>query len=502
MAYRVRIVISPMGNPWASHVAGLPWVNLTLLIAGSVITLSLLLIPKIYIAAAVIGVIASLGIIFLVATAMHARVNGVLLTWLLISPLAYYFLSFPREKPIFTFDRFVIGMITVAILLVDPPDAFPVPAAMKRAALAWAVFIAFAFTSLIGVWSDLGLAGSRLITEAFIFPGLMALFVLRVFPAGRYIRTMHTLIGLMTIYSAAIGIVELVTNTDVLPIPSAIFYGAEETGSFARVNGPFATNVALAMVGAIAMLLLFFLRRVMNGPISRWRASFHWVAISAAMTMALLPQFRALVLALVIVLLLELYRNRRIGAWIVGIAVVLLSALALMSLPSVAPAFFESRVADPSNFYGRIAQQYQTWELFREHPWNGVGFANFMQAIQGVSSTSFRDVESLNTAHNSLGSVLAETGIAGCLPFIAANTLWFLAFFRLQKIGRPLASAAYRFFLYTFICYWIMALTLTSCYERDLNLWYMFACAIMYKLALVGGNDSQYDRRTVARARP
>ncbi len=70
--------------------------------------LSLLLVPKLYIAAALVAIIVSLALIFLVATTMHARVNGVLLTWLLISPLAYYFLSFPLEKPIFTFDRFVI----------------------------------------------------------------------------------------------------------------------------------------------------------------------------------------------------------------------------------------------------------------------------------------------------------------------------------------------------------------------------------------------------------
>ena len=429
MAYKARIATGPMRNVWASGIAGSPWFSLKMVVPVTAIMLSLLLVPKLYVAAALAAIIVSLALIFLVATTMHARVNGVLLTWLLISPLAYYFLSFPLEKPIFTFDRFVIVMLTGAIIFVDSANAFPVPHEMKRAALAWALFIVLAFTSLASVWNDLGLAGSRLIVEAFIFPGLMALFVVRVFPAERYIHLMHTLIGLVTIYCAAIGTTEVLTNTDLLPIPLGIFYTAEDTGAFARVNGPFSTNSCLAMVGVIAMFLLFFLGSLISAPISRRRKCFHWVAISAALTMALLPQFRTLVIALLIVLLLELHRSRRVSARVMSVSAVILFALVLMSLPSLAPRFFESRIADPSNLYGRIAQQQQTWELFQDHPWNGIGFANFMQAIQTVSSASFRDVESLNTAHNSLGSILAETGIAGCLPFIAANVLWFLAFF-------------------------------------------------------------------------
>jgi O-antigen ligase len=492
--------MNPMRNAWATTFAGSPWFGLKLLVAATLIMVSLLLLPKLYVAAALGALIVSAALIFLVATTMHARVNGVLLAWLLISPLGYYFLSFPLEKPIFTFDRLVIVILTGAIIFVDPSHAFPVPTGMKRAGLAWAVFIAFAFTSLIGVWRDLGLAGSRLIVEAFIFPALMAVFIIRVFPAERYVRPMHTLIGLTTVYCAAIGIVELLTDTDLLPLPINTFYPAEQTETIARVNGPFATNHCLGLIGMVLLFLLFFLRTVMDGPVHRGRRWFHGAAISAALIVVLLPQFRTLIIGLAIALFLELYNGKRGSGRLASICIILVLALGVMLLPSIAPAYFQTRVADPANLYGRIAQQEQTWQLFLDHPLNGAGFANFMQAIQTVSTTEFKDIESLNAAHNSLGSILAETGIAGCLPFIVANVFWFLMFFRLRNSGLPIAAAAYRFFLYIFICYWLVALTLTSAYERDLNLWYMFACAIMYKLALVEKKNSQRHERTQAKA--
>ena len=496
MAYKVRISadrspLEKLPGQWIRSFAHAPGINLAALALLLLLIPATIFLPKLYLAAAIGVLVVSLGAMYLIATTIHARVNGALLTWLLVSPLAYYCFSIPAEKPIFTFDRFVILMLSGAVMFIPPAEATPLPHAIKRAGVVWLVFLAFAFSSLIAVWSDLGLAGTRLITEAFIFPCLIALFVIRVFPAGRYIRLMHTLVGIMAIYCALIGLVEVLTNRDLLPIPGATFYGVDQTGALPRVNGPFDANYCLALIGAITLFLLLFLRPLMDGPVSRGRRWFHWVSITAAITMALLPQFRTLWIALTLVLLLELYHNRRISARVAVVAIVVLVAFAIFSLPALAPAFFQNRIADPSNFYARIAQQQQTWQLFKEHPFNGVGFANFMQAVQGVSITSFHDVDAVNTAHNSLGSILAETGLAGAMPFVVANILWFLAFYRLREQGTPIAALAYRCFLYVFICYWMMGLTLTSAYERDLNLWYMFACALMYKCSMI----EQFHRR-------
>jgi O-antigen ligase len=484
MAYTIRIIANPVRIARLRILAGPYAFFPILLVATSITLLALFFLPKLYVAATVGAVIASVGVVYLVASTLHGRVDGVLLIWLLLSPLGYYFLSFPSERPIFTFDRFVILVLTVAALFVSQSGATSVPAELKRAGLAWALFILFAFTSLIGVWADVGLGGTRVIIDAFIFPALLALFVIRVFDAQRNVRTIHTLVGLTAMYCAAIGLYELLTNTDVLAIPDDTFYSAEQTGTFARVNGPFVANHCLGAIGAILLFLLLFLRAVMPEPVSSGRIWFHRLAICGAITMALLPQFRSLWIGLAFVILLELYRNRKIKARLYIGIMILLITLAMVALPALLPTFFETRVVDLSNAYGRIAQQQQTWELFASHPLNGVGFWNFIEASQRVSNTVFLNVESLNSAHNSLGSILAETGIAGCLPFIAANVLWFVAFVRLRNSGLPVAGLAYRFFLYICICYWAMGLTLTSAYEHDLNLWYMFACAIMYKLAL------------------
>jgi hypothetical protein len=488
MAYKVRLAV-PMGNSasvqaWLRNVSATPGTTLSAVAALLIAAFALLFLPKIYLVAALALALVSLGMMFLIASTVHARVNGVLLTWLLISPLAYYFLSVPTAKPIFTFDRFVLALLTGAIIFIPRQQAVLISTDMKRAAFVWGVFVFFAFTSLAPVWADLGLAGTRLITEAFIFPGLLALFVIRVFPAERYVRLMHTLIGVMAMYCAGIGLIELVTGQDLLPIPNGIFYGNEQTGALPRVNGPFDANYCLAIIGAICLFLLLFLHDIVSANEGRGRKWFHRLAVVAALVMALLPQFRTLTIALGIVLLLELFRNRTLTGRVRAFVLVLSLVASIALLAMLAPSFFENRVSDPANFYARVAQQEQTWNLFTEHPLNGAGLANFMQAVQGVSATNFQDVDSINTAHNSLGSILAETGIAGALPFVAGTVLWFLCFFALRRRNTPVATNGYRYFLYIFICYWLMAMTLTSAYERDLNLWYMFACALIYKLAM------------------
>ncbi|MGC2108084.1 MAG: hypothetical protein WA655_01115, partial [Candidatus Korobacteraceae bacterium] len=312
MTLKLRIPVGPtnrlaMTSSWTGIVTGSPILNVAIATFAALAVLAIVFLPKLYVVAAIVLLIVSAGMMFLVAATMNGRVNGALLTWLALSPLAYYFLSIPTEKPIFTFDRFVIVLLTAAVIFVPRSDAIPVSKELKWAALAWMVFIAFAFTSLVPVWSELGLGGSRLITEAFIFPAIMALFVIRVFPAQRYIRPLHTLLGITAIYCAVIGLIELFTDTDLLPLPGAAFYGADQTGSLPRVNGPFGANHCYGLIGMIILFLLLFLRGAMGGQLSRGRRFLHWAGVLSAVTMCLLPQFRALAIGFGIVLILELY---------------------------------------------------------------------------------------------------------------------------------------------------------------------------------------------------
>lgn len=134
-----------------------------------------------------------------------------------------------------------------------------------------------------------------------------------------------------------------------------------------------------------------------------------------------------------------------------------------------------------SDLYARIAQYKQTWALFKSHPWNGVGLANYANVADNVPSAFYRGVESVGSAHNTLASILVDTGIVGFTGYFLAQVFFFLSLWRLQ--GTPQTTLASRFGVYIFLSYWITGLMLTSGYYSDLNLWYMFAAAIIYKFA-------------------
>src|SRR5207253_348504 len=148
----------------------------------------------------------------------------------------------------------------------------PVPQPMRKAAMAWGLFLLAAFSSLRQLANPLG--GSKLVLDSFLFPGVLAWYVIRDFPVRRWLPVLHATVCLMSIYVACIGAIELLTGQDLLPLPSAVFYSPEQTGSVARVNGPFQTNDAMGLIGLITLCLLVFLNGVMEKPLSGKRRMF------------------------------------------------------------------------------------------------------------------------------------------------------------------------------------------------------------------------------------
>jgi O-antigen ligase len=145
---------------------------------------------------------------------------------------------------------------------------------------------------------------------------------------------------------------------------------------------------------------------------------------------------------------------------------------------------FEYRISDPSDVYARIAQQQQAWKLFLAHPLVGVGYGNYMEAAYNFPTVSYKGVDSVDSAHNTLGSILVEAGLSALVPFVAAQFVVVAAFWRLRLRRTPEARLTITLFAYVFLTYWITGVSLTSGYYSDLNMWYMFVLAFMYKFAV------------------
>src|SRR6202043_2788087 len=94
-------------------------------------------------------VAASFALLYLLHGTLAGNVEPAILTWAFIFPLGYYFLSFPREKTIFTLDRALSVVLLVTMARASSDTSEPVPHGLKRPAMAWAVFLGVALVSLM-----------------------------------------------------------------------------------------------------------------------------------------------------------------------------------------------------------------------------------------------------------------------------------------------------------------------------------------------------------------
>jgi O-antigen ligase len=435
--------------------------------------------PKMLIAMGFASVIAVAVILFVIASTLYGRIDFILMGWVLLFPLGYYYLSIPRERSVFTLDRAVLGACMVAIAF-TARGARPLPAPMRTAAILWVLFLVAAFLSLQNMDNPLG--ASKEVIDAFALPAVLGYYVWRNFPVRRKLSELHILSCLMCVYVAAISVAELLRGEDLLPLPSAIMF-SDHTGVVQRVNGPFATNNSLGLIGLISLFLLIFLRRAIGTGMPGWQRSLHLAGLTSALTMALSPMFRSIIMTLVIVGILEIYwsKSNKVRLMVAGVALAGVAGIAFLRV--TAPDFFQYRVSDMSDLYARIAQYKQTWTLFESYPLRGVGLANYATVADNVPAAYYRGVESVGSAHNTLASILVDTGMVGFLGYFLAQVYFFRAFWRLRLQGTPQAKLASRFALYIFMSYWITGLMLTSGYYSDMNLWYLFAMAVIYKCA-------------------
>jgi O-antigen ligase len=303
--------------------------------------------------------------------------------------------------------------------------------------------------------------------------------------------------SLMVMYVAAIGAAEMALGTALMPLPGAGLYFA---GSLLRPNGPFPSNGSFALIGLISLFFLLFLRRAIGMRMSWRQRLLHTAGVTSALAMALMPLFRSVGITLLLILLLDTYFNRNVGNLLARLALLGFAVAALVIVSAKVPDVYLDR-SDSGNLYGRIAEQKQTFQLFKMHPFTGAGINNFYNAVEGHFQFVgvYKGAESVDWPHNNLGAILAETGLTGFVPYITAQVLLILAFRRLRGLGTQQARTAWIFFLYLFLSYWVTGLSLTTGYSSELNLWYLFVLMVLYKHAITG-SERFFIQRSKSRA--
>jgi O-antigen ligase len=403
--------------------------------------------------------------------------------------LGYYFVSFPMEKAVVTFDRLLLGALLLAMALATYDSSEKVPVALRNCAVMWGTFVLIAGVSIVHAGDVL--RSGRTLADSFFLPAILGWSVIRNFRVRNHIASLHTAVSLMATYVAVIGIAEMVLGEDLLPLPGSSIVLA---GSLVRPNGPFYTNDSFALIGLIAFFLLLFLRQALDDEVPAWRRWLHAVGCGAALAMGLMPMFRSVLITLMLILLLKTLWARKPSHRIAGFVLIFI-CLAGASLVSIlAPEAYEDR-SRPDNFYVRLAEQMQTLQLFWSHPILGVGLGNFTATVENNTTymAFYNGVQSIDSPHNNLGGILSETGVVGFVPYVAAQVLLVMAFWKIRRRDTRDAKVAWTYFIFIFLCYWTNGMTLASGYNSDLNLWFVFAICVIYKFAMTDNELSWND---------
>ncbi|MEK6299749.1 MAG: O-antigen ligase family protein [Acidobacteriota bacterium] len=422
-------------------------------------------------------------------------VSTILVAWFAASPVASFFVRFPYDKSVLTFDRAVFLLIAGLLLIRWKRGATTgainnastrALATATRFEIAWAALSVAALASALLKSHDLGYAG-KIAFDSFCLP-LFAFRLARHHLGGRARLRWLTLaaIGLALLLFAT-GAYELATGSDLFAYKGSELIRAGER----RVNGPFAADSSYSIICLMFFLFLRAAPEALRLRFDKTSRLLYEYALAAALIASLLPMFRTVAIAaLTCWVILELGGGKALalkegkafgGRWLIA-ALIAMVALAA----GLAPSLFAGRLADPSNAFSRVA----TWEaaaaIAAEHPLFGVGLANYGDYFRAKYNWEDESVEqvmdsrALASPHSNLIWIAAELGWIAFAIYVIANVwLGLMGWRALKRAGTATQRAAAACFLSLVVAYWITGLTLTSGLYSDLNLYFFFLLGLL-----------------------
>lgn len=425
----------------------------------------------------------------------------VLICWFAASPLAAFYVRFPTNRSIVTFDRVVFAVL-VLLLLVSWERREPTRAGEWARSLRISKFeVAWGLLAVLALGSAITRAGNvaysaRLAVDVFVIP-LVAFHIARnsfdLRRAGRQLTL--ACIGL-ALFLFVIGAYEFVTGIDLFAFKGSEIMRAGER----RVNGPFVADSSFAVICLMLFVFLQAAPRMFHLRLDRTAKLVYASSIVSAVIGALLPLFRAVAIALVVCWFFlrwsaragasqrlrdfgrGLARSRFLFPKIVSI-VVLLGMLIVLAgwFTTIAPSITGDRLTDPRTAFGRLATWQAAAEITLDNPIFGVGLGNYAESFDAAHYYADEPVEEIletraaNSPHSNALWISSELGLTGLALYIAANFYLFLMGWRAFKNAneqrqRITASC----FLALVIAYWIPGLTLASGYYSALNLCFFF----------------------------
>lgn len=456
--------------------------------------------------------IAALAAAFCVCASISSE--RLLLAWFALTPVASFFVRYPTDRSMLTFDRAMFLLLAVMLLsswtrkaagkqedrassqsraritnlITSERRYFPI----STFELAWAALSILALVSSILVAKDLAPA-ARIAVDTFWLP--LAAFHLgkNYFDVRRSGKALLLVCIVLALFLFAIGAVELATGVDLFHYKGSELVREGER----RINGPFATDSSYSIICLMLFLFLLAAPGLLRARFDRTARLIYIAALASSAFGALLPLFRAIAIALVVCFLLLKWLTRdpnrasRLNRAQLDRRLTRASALpailvvVVVVVFSLAPMLGVTRLTDSRTAFGRFATWQAAAEIALTNPAFGVGLGNYADYFDQTHYFSDEAVEEIMEAravdspHSNPLWIAAELGLFGLALYLFANACLFLtgwrAFRRAVNSKQRTAAAC---FVVLIVAYWIPGLTLTSGYYSDVNLFFFFLVGV------------------------
>lgn len=446
--------------------------------------------------AAVVIAMSSAAAFLIIAS---VRIETVLLTWFATTPLASFYLRYPLDRSIITYNRGVFVLLLVVLLLEARPTTtgtashtgsesrtIPAELSLSKFEVAWTFLSVLALASALAQSNNVAYA-ARIAIDTFWLPVIAFYFARRYFD----LRTGGTLLLMgcvaVALFLFATGVFELATGIDLFQYKGAELVREGER----RVNGPFAADSSFAIICLMLFLFLQAAPELIRARFDRAGKFLYRCAIVAAALGALLSLFRVVAFALVVCWIAQwwltnpdrssvkhigLRRFLPLGALIAVLLLVVGGFLA-----RVTPSISGGRLSDPRSAFGRLATWQAAAEIALDNPVFGVGLTNYFDYYDashyysGISPEEVLETKAAMSPHSNVLWIASELGFCGLALYIAANVyLFFMGLRAVRRAEDRQQRIAASCFLALVVGYWIPGFTLASGYYSDLNLYFLF----------------------------
>ena len=444
--------------------------------------------------------------------ASPVSIEGLLIFWFVASPVASFYLRFPVDKSLVTFNRGVIAL-AIGLLIVRALASRRLEFTATKFEIAWAMVAAIALVNAVFLSNDFTY-GLKLAVDSFALPLVM-------FHLARYHFDVRGRGGALWLAGAALawclfltGAYEFLRGANLFQYKGSELIREGER----RVNGPFAADAAYVIVCLLVFVFLQAAPHLFRVKRDKAARLFTAGALLAAAAAALLPMFRSAAIALVICWLIVRFttvkrdagtrgrgdtgkersaislfvfpspRRRAPASPRLSFAASVLALLLLIGVGVAALGLLASgkRLTNPRNLIGRLA----TWEsavaITLDSPLLGVGLANYQWAFDrhyfysDTEAEELLDTAAADSPHSNLLWVAAEMGVIAFLVYTVANAYLFLIGWRaLRQAPGVSARAAAGALIALFVAYWLPGLTLASGYYSDANLYLFFLMGLL-----------------------